>query len=208
MALTDEQISELKKQLSEQIKDLPEDQKAAAEKQISDLSPEALESMLEQQKSQNPGAGAQEPGEIYRAIIEGKIPSKKIEENPEAIAVLEIKPISSGHVIVIPKKQVKDPIELPTKVLSLAKSIAKRIKSKLKAKEVKTFTPLAFGEIIINLVPIYDKPLDLNSPRTESQDDELLDIQKKLYKKPTLEKIKLTKKPSNKKTIKLKRRIP
>jgi histidine triad (HIT) family protein len=208
MPLTPEQVNELKKQLSEQIKQLPEDQKAEAQKQIDSMSSEALESMLEQQKSSSPQNSGEGPGEIYRSIIEGKIPSKKIEETPEALAVLEIKPISKGHVIIIPKKQVKDPIEIPSKVISLAKSISKRIISKLKAKEVKTFTPSTFGEIIINIIPIYDKSLNLNSPRSEPQDDELLEIQKKLYKKPTLKKIKLSNKPSNKKIIKLKRRIP
>ena len=51
MALTKEEIQELKSQLLEQIKDLPSDKKAEAQAQIDSLSPEALESMLNQQKS-------------------------------------------------------------------------------------------------------------------------------------------------------------
>lgn len=70
MTLTEKQISELKKQLSSQIQKLPEEQKREAQKQIDSMSSKALESMLEQQKSS-------ENQQIFRAIISGKIPSKK-----------------------------------------------------------------------------------------------------------------------------------
>ena len=85
MALTEEQIIELKKQLSEQIKNLPEDQKKQAQDQIDSMTSDALESMLKQQ---------QEKQQIFRQIVEGKIPSKKIAENEDALAILDIKPIS------------------------------------------------------------------------------------------------------------------
>jgi histidine triad (HIT) family protein len=208
MVLTPKQVEDLKAQLSQQIQQLPEDQRVAAQKQIDSMSPEALESMLEQQRSsQNNGTETQKP--IFRAIIDGEIPSKKIDENLDAIAVLEIKPISKGHVIIIPKKQVKNPINITKKTLSLAKSVSKRIISKLKAKEVKTFTPSTFGEIIINLIPIYDQPLDINSSRQETAEDELLETQQKLYKKHSKPVIKNPgRSRKNKEVIKLKRRVP
>ena len=61
MALTPEEISDLKKQLAEQIQHLPEAQRAEAQKQIDNMSPEALESMLQQQQAQQ---GPQKP--IFR----------------------------------------------------------------------------------------------------------------------------------------------
>src|SRR3989344_5808725 len=66
MTLTKEQIEELKKQLHSQIKKMPENEKKEAEAQIENLSDEAIESMLEQQKS------SQKP--IFREIISGNIP--------------------------------------------------------------------------------------------------------------------------------------
>ncbi len=51
MPLTQEQIKELKFQLSQQIQNLPEDKKLAAQQQIESLSPEALEYMLKEQTS-------------------------------------------------------------------------------------------------------------------------------------------------------------
>ena len=85
MTLTPEQIKALKKQLLSQIQNLPEAQKKEAQAQIESLSPEALELMLKQQEEK------QEP--VFRLIIKGEIPSIKIGENEEALAVLEINPI-------------------------------------------------------------------------------------------------------------------
>ena len=52
MPLKSEEIKELKKQLSEQIKHLPHEQKLEAQKQIDSMSPEALETMLLQQQKE------------------------------------------------------------------------------------------------------------------------------------------------------------
>ena len=122
MPLTPEQIQNLKAQLSEQIQHLPEDQKAEAQKQIDSLSPEALEAMLKQQKSKSSREKS-----IFRLIIEKQIPSYQIDENSQAIAVLEINPISQGHVIIIPRLAARNSRELPTQAFSLAKKISKRI---------------------------------------------------------------------------------
>lgn len=203
MSLTPEQISELKKQLSTQVQHLPEAQKKAAQKQIDEMSDEAIESMLEQQKSKEP----QKP--IFRAIIDGDMPSKKIDENKDAIAVLDIRPISKGHAIIIPKSQIKDSKSIPSSVFNLAKKISKKMQNKLKATSTEIQTESKFGEIILNIIPVYDKPMSLTSPRTEMSEEELFEIQKKLasVKKPKV--IKLGPKPTKSSNlVKLKRRIP
>ncbi len=201
MTLTPEQISQLKSQLKEQIKTLPEDQKKEAEKQIEEMSDEAIESMLEQQKT-DPKNQA-----IFRAILAGEIPSKKIDENKQAMAVLDIRPLSKGHIIIIPKQAVKNGKDIPTQAFTLAKKIAKRIENKLKAKSVEIQTEFKFGEIIINLIPVYDKPVSLNSPRTESNEKELNELESMLKAKPKT--IKLTKTPKKTANLhQLKRRIP
>ncbi len=203
MPLTPEQISELKKQLHAQIAHLPPEQKKAAQQQIEEMSDEAIESMLEKQKSQAP----QKP--IFRAIIEGEMPSKRIDENKDAIAVLDIRPISKGHTIIIPKVEAKNSKTIPTSAFALAKKISKKMESKLKAKSIEIQTESKFGEVIINIVPIYDKPLNLSSPRLEMPEEELFEIQKKLAKVQKPKVIKLDKKPSKSSNIiKLKRRIP
>ena len=201
MSLTSEQVQQLKNQLKEQIKDIPEDKRIEAEKQIEEMSKDTIEEMFQHQKTLQKS--------IYRAIINEEIPSKKIDENEEAIAVLDIKPLSNGHVIIIPKKEVKDVKDLPAHTLALAKKIAKRIETKLNAKNVEIQTEFKFGEIIINIIPIYDKPLSLNSQRQEIPEPQLAELQTFLKSKHE-EKSSIIEKESKKTSslIQLKRRIP
>ncbi len=201
MSLTPEQVQQLKNQLKEQIANFPEERRKETEEHIEKMSDEAIEEMLQHQKT------LQKP--VYRAIINDELPSKKIDENEEAIAVLDIKPISKGHTIIIPRKEVKDTKDLPKSTHTLAKKIANEIETKLKAKSVEIQTELKFGEIIINIIPVYDKSLSLNSPRQETPEPQLAEIQAILKSKPK-EKVAEPEKET-KETItipKLKRRIP
>jgi len=114
MALTEEQIKELRSQLFSQIQHLPPEKKEAAQAQINSLSPEALESMLKQQSENN----------IFRSIVSGKIEAVKVGENSEAIAVLDINPISQGHTLIIPKKPVSNQKDIPKQAFTLAESLS------------------------------------------------------------------------------------
>ncbi len=204
--LTPEEIKELKQQLLDQVQHLPEDRKRKVEAQIETMSPEALETMLNQQKQTQ---GPQKP--ILRMIVDNDIPSKKIDENKEVIAVLDIKPISQGHVIVIPKKPARSTKELPAQALSLAKKISNRISSKLKATNIEIQTEEKFGEVIINVIPVYDKPLNINSSRMNESEENLEKTYNllRVQKKEKIERIKIdTKKRSQSEVLKFSRRIP
>ena len=208
MVLTEEQVKELKKQLSEQIKDMPVDKRAEAQAQIDSMSSEALETMLKQQQAGQGGGGKN----IFRMIVDGEADSIKVGESGDAVAVLDINPISRGHVMVIPKKAVKTPEEVSKGVFALAEEVSKKITDSLKAKSVRAETTTQFGEAIVHLIPIYDKDLDLNSPRSKASPEELQEVKKsleiiKVEKK--VEKIKIKKKRGRKpKPLKLKRRVP
>src|SRR3989344_2148416 len=104
MALSESEIKELKDQLKSQIANLPKDKRAEAEKQINSMSTKALEALVKEQSQAPP---------VYRNIVSGQIPAIKVGENPEAIAVLDIKPISKGHIVIIPKNQAKTPDAIP-----------------------------------------------------------------------------------------------
>tara|TARA_Y100000310_G_scaffold325041_1_gene387874 strand:- start:2011 stop:2625 length:615 start_codon:yes stop_codon:yes gene_type:complete len=204
MPLTPEQVSQLKEQLKSQVQNLEPEQKAEAETQIAQMSPEALETMLQQQQSQQ--------SSIFRQIVNKEIDSVQVGENPEAIAVLDINPISKGHTMIIPKTAVQTPDKIPKSAFDLAQDISKKIISNLKAKSTKTETQVQFGEAIIHIIPIYDKDLSLESQRSKASPQDLQEIKTSLEtivisKKP--EKIKITKKKSQKKKpLKLKRAIP
>ena len=128
--LTEEEIIELKNQLRDQIKHLPDEKRHQAESQIDSMSAESLEVMLNQQtQSQHkPQKG------IFRMIVDGEILSRKIDENKESVAVLDIKPISPGHIIIIPKKVTSKAKDIPSQCFSLAKKVSKKVSSKLKPK--------------------------------------------------------------------------
>lgn len=197
MTLTKEQIQELKKQLFDQIENLPLEQKEAAQNQINSMSSEALETMLKQQTQVK----------IFRKIASKEIPSRIIGENEDALAVLEIRPISKGHSIIIAKSEIKDAKELSPKTIELSQKIAKQIQDNLKPKSVEIQTENKFGEVIINIIPIYDEKLDIFSKRTEPSDSELEKIYQEIIKE---EKVSKKERPVEKDTekIKLERKIP
>jgi len=197
MALTQEQIKELKEQLSEQIKNLPEEQKQEAQSQINSMSSEALEAMLNQQ---------QEKIKIFRKIVSKEIPSRILEENEDALAVLEIRPISRGHSLIISKSEIKDAKELSPKTIELSQGLAKKIQAKLKPKSVEIQTENKFGEVIINIIPVYDEKLDIFSERTEPTKSELDKTHQEIIKEEKKEKSE--EKKEKPKPIKLKRKIP
>ena len=207
MALTPEQVKALKEQLISQVQNLPEDKKAEAIKQIESLSHGSLELMLQQQEGKAPKEYS-----IFRAIIDGEVPSVKVDENKVAIAVFEINPISRGHTIIIPKKPAVNPKDIPDEAFSLAKEVSKKITSELKASSTEIQAESKFGESIINIIPIYDKPLALNSPRKKASKEELEEILKSLnpIRKPKAEIIKkeVKRADSENRVLKLPRRIP
>lgn len=205
MPLTEEQIEQIKNQLRQQIQNLPEDKKAEAEQQIEEMSPEAVEALLKQ--SQGKSKAPQK--DVFRMIVDNEIPAKIIDENKVAIAVLDIKPISKGHIIIIPKAPAKSAQEIPSQALSLAKKISKKIISKLKAKSCEFQTEFKFNETIINIIPVYDKPLSLSSPRTEANEKDLDELYQKLKVTKKIPIIRIRKESSSKTQIpKLNRRIP
>lgn len=205
MALAQDQIIELKKQLSSQIQHLPPEQREEAEQQIENLSPEALEAMIRQQQT------ATADKNVLRLIVEGSIKSRKIDSNKYAIAVLDIRPVSKGHTLVIPRIPVAPREQLLTQTFTLAKKIAKRLKSRLKPEGIEIQTETKFKEQVVNVIPYYETPLSVTSPRYEASAEELDEIQERLAVKERKPRVKKAPNQAIKKelpTATLKHRIP
>ena len=68
---------------------------------------------------------------IFTRIINGEIPCHKIREDDRFLAFLDIRPIYSGHTLVIPKQEIDYLFDLPDDLLGdlmkFAKPIAKAI---------------------------------------------------------------------------------
>ncbi len=207
--LPEEQIAQIKQQLIQQIDStFPDDKKQAAKQQVEAMDGNQLEEFLKQNKlikEGEPATGEQQS--IFRNIISGQIHSYKINEDKYALAVLEINPVSKGHVILIPKQEATSVEKIPQPVFSLAKKVSKKIKAKLKVKEVKISSSNAFGEFIINVFPVYENE-SLNSQRYHAEETELQEIQRKLEKKTITKIIKKTPKKIQEKDIRLPKRIP
>lgn len=77
---------------------------------------------------------------IFCKIIDGQIPSNKVFENDDFIAILDAFPANEGHTLVIPKKHYKNIFEIDEKTISqayvLAQKIAKAIKNTLNIENI------------------------------------------------------------------------
>lgn len=76
-------------------------------------------------------------GCVFCDIVKGKLPCKKVAENKNALAFLDITPLANGHTVIISKKHYPDWQSTPTEVLKdmvdLSKEVADKIsKSKYK----------------------------------------------------------------------------
>ena len=208
MPLTLEQVQELKAQLKEQVQHLPEAQRQQAEEHIENMSANALEAMLQQQQVRSSSKKT-----IFRMIVDGDVESAKIADNADAVAVLDINPISKGHMIIIPKQAVTRTSDIPKGATQLAEHLARSLLSFLQAKKIDIIPDMKFNEAYLHLLPVYQKhdaPLTLASPRSSASPAELQELAEsiKLFiEKPQPEKITQTK-PMPTESLKLPRRIP
>jgi len=73
---------------------------------------------------------------IFCKIINGEIPSSKVYEDDDVLAILDISQATLGHTLVMPKKHYANILEIPsdeyTKVMLKVKDIANKINTNLK----------------------------------------------------------------------------
>jgi hypothetical protein len=171
--LSEEQIKQIKAQLLKQTENLPPEQQSQVRAEIEAMNSEQVEQFLKQ--SQNSSQNSP-----FRQIVDGKVPSYKIGENSNAIAVLEINPISKGHTIILEKNPSNQQSE---KTQELITSIGTLLKQKLNPKTILVKLQDVFGETITNLIPVYqDETLD--SPRSSAKKEDLEKLQKEILTPP------------------------
>lgn len=77
---------------------------------------------------------------IFIRIINGEIPCYKVAEDENYFAFLDINPLTEGHTLVVPKKEVDYIFDLDDKTLAgmtlFAKRVAEKIKCKMECKRV------------------------------------------------------------------------
>lgn len=199
--ITDSQAEEIKKQIFNQIEStFPNTQKELAKNQIKNMNNSELELFLKQNNllvNSEKKIKKDISSCIFCSIFKNEVPSYKIDSNQEALAVLEINPISKGHIIIIPKNHISDSGDLPQKIFSLSKKLSKKIKLKLKPLDIVIYSSKIFDHIVLNLLPIYSNETQ-NSPRKKLSEDDFKKIYSLLSVKPK-KKIETIKKTEKKK---------
>jgi len=73
---------------------------------------------------------------VFCKIINGEIPSKKVYEDDDVLAILDISQATMGHTLVLPKKHYANILEIPSieyqKVMIKTKELAEKINKNLK----------------------------------------------------------------------------
>lgn len=129
---------------------------------------------------------------IFCKIVKGEIPSYKIYENEKVFAFLDIKPLSKGHTLVLPKEHYKDIQDIPEDLLCEVNKVSKRLVSRIQKK----FSPLGFiicqnngesaGQSIahyhLHIKPVYEGTVipDETDHRKELSKEEMENIMKDL----------------------------
>jgi histidine triad (HIT) family protein len=124
---------------------------------------------------------------IFTKIVKGEIPAHKVYENERVLAFLDIHPVSAGHTLVIPKRQVEFVWDLDDEdyqaVMTAARAVARQLRDVFGVKYVGekiigVDVPHAHVQLIpFNTTAEYNQPQDMES---EPNHDELARVAEKL----------------------------
>ena len=70
---------------------------------------------------------AYDDSNIFARILRGEIPSHKIFENEDALAIMDVMPQSKGHALVIPKQKSRNLFDADPAALGPALAVAQKI---------------------------------------------------------------------------------
>jgi len=98
---------------------------------------------------------------IFSKIVSGEIPSHKIAESEEYLAFLDIRPLTKGHTLVIPKREIDYFFDLDDDMLAgimrFAKPVAKAIEKTVPCKRIGvSVVGLEVPHAHVHLIPIQE----------------------------------------------------
>ena len=123
---------------------------------------------------------------IFTKIINREIPAYIISENSKFIAFLDINPLSIGHTLVVPKKEIDYFFDLDddflTEILLFSKKISKAIKKVTRCNRVGlSVIGLDVPHAHLHLVPLNEmNDIDFSKKKISLKDSELNDVCKKI----------------------------
>ena len=128
---------------------------------------------------------------IFCKIVRGEIPSKKVYEDKDTLAFLDINPANPGHTLVVPKKHSEDITKSDEEdianVMRVVKNITTNLKEKMNAIGVNVMqnNGKPAGQIVahthFHVIPRYPNDVVVISyQRVQLSDEQLEEIRKKL----------------------------
>ncbi len=129
---------------------------------------------------------------IFSKIISGELPSYKIAEDSRFFAFLDIRPLSEGHTLVIPKQEIDYLFDLDDELYKelflFSKKVAIAIKKAIPCKKVGVaVVGLEVAHAHIHLIPIneiYD--IDFKRPKLSLSKEKFEEITSRIRKELTL----------------------
>jgi len=116
---------------------------------------------------------------IFSKIAAGEIPAYKVAESVEFLAFLDIAPLTEGHVLVIPKKEVDYLFDLDDETYTglqiFAKIVARGIEKAIPCKRIGvTVIGLEVPHVHIHLIPINSMDdMNFSRPKLKFTSEEL-----------------------------------
>lgn len=123
---------------------------------------------------------------IFAKIIQNEIPSFKVAEDDEFLAFLDIQPLSEGHVLVVPKKEVDYIFDLEDELLGrmiqFAKLVAKKMDNAFNCKRIGvSVVGLEVPHAHIHLIPINSvQDMNFSKEKLSYTQNELKEIAQKI----------------------------
>jgi histidine triad (HIT) family protein len=123
---------------------------------------------------------------IFTKIINGEIPCYKVAETDQFLAFLDVRPLTQGHTLIIPKAEIDNVFDIDDELYAglflFAKIVAKAIKKTIPCAKVGlAVVGLEVPHAHIHLVPInHVGDINFDSPRFVFTPDEFVKIAKNI----------------------------
>ncbi|MCB0676001.1 MAG: HIT domain-containing protein [Saprospiraceae bacterium] len=125
---------------------------------------------------------------IFTKIVRGEIPCHRVAESEDYLAFLDIRPLSTGHTLVIPKKEVDYFFDLDDdylgRLMIFAKKVAKALEAVVPCERIGvSVVGLEVPHAHVHLIPI-NKVSDMSFERTplDLSSEELADLAGRIFR--------------------------
>ncbi len=123
---------------------------------------------------------------IFTRIINGEIPGHRLAEDDRYICILDVNPISKGHALVVPKREVDHVFDLEGEelagIMPFAKTVARKIKAVVPCTRIGiSVIGLEVPHAHIHLLPIDSLgDMDFTRPRLKFTNEEFASLAERI----------------------------